>query len=448
MTAAEMTFDFRAGGRSLKSAQTVGPGKLVLVPQDPAQGAQTITAGQFVMAFDDRSRLKTLSGLSGTRSVSEPPAAGPPGIGWRETSSERLEATLDPATGALIAVVQAGNFQYSDGERKASAEQAEYSSPTQVLTLTGHPKVWDTVTRANAERVLMHLDTDTAEGIGKVQSTYFGAETASRPVQAGAGLKPGATSSVRLKPGATSSGGLKSGGVAQNAGNGTTNVLADRMLATRPGRLVHYEGHVRAWQGADVVEATSLDYNGKERRLSSGSGVVTSHLAPASGIPATGLPGSTTPSGPASFGPGAAGRREEQSHPLTIRADHLDFFDQGRKASYRGNVELETESTKLRADRMDVYFQAGSAPGGSEVERAVADGHVRVTQPGRRATGDHLEYEAAAGRIVMKGGAPALFDEAKGFTTGQRLTFFIHDDRLVVDGGEKSRALSEYRMPQ
>ena len=442
MTAAEMTFDFRAVGRSLKRAQTVGAGKLVLVPQNPAQGAQTITAGQFVMAFDDRSRLETLSGLSGTRSVSDPPAGAPPGVGPRETSSERLEAAFDPPTGALVAALQSGNFQFSDGEQKASAEQAEYSSPTQVLTLTGHPKVWDTVTRVNAERVLLHLDTDTAEGIGKVQSTHFGAETASRPVQAGAGLKPGATS------GSVSSGGVKSGGATPNAATGTTNVLADRMLATRPGQWVHYEGHVRAWQGADVVEATSLDYNGKERRLSSGSGVVTSHLAPASGIPATGILGSSTLSGPASSGPGAAGRKKEQSHPLTVRADHLDFFDEGRKASYRGNVELETESTKLRADRLDVYFQAESAPGGSEVERAVADGHVRVTQPGRRATGDHLEYEAAAGRIVMKGGSPALYDEARSFTTGQRLTFFIHDDKLLVDGGEKSRALSEYRMPQ
>jgi len=284
----------------------------------------------------------------------------------------------------------------------------------------------------------MRLDTDTAEGIGKVQSTHFGAETASRSPQAPAGLKPGATS------GAASSGGLKSGGATPNAGTGTTNVLADRMLATRSGQLVHYEGHVRAWQGADVVEATSLDYSGKERRLSSGSGVVTSHLAPASGIP-----GGSTPSGPASSRPGdVVNRKKEQLHALTVRADHLDFFDEGRKASYRDNVELETESTKLRADRMDVYFQAESAPGGSEVERAVADGRVRVTQPGRRATGDHLEYEAAAGRIVMKGGSPALYDEARGFTTGQRLTFFIHDDRLLVDGGEKSRALSQYRMPQ
>ena len=79
---------------------------------------------------------------------------------------------------------------------------------------------------------------------------------------------------------------------------------------------------------------------------------------------------------------------------------------------------------------------AGGAP------TRLSDANVAVSH------GDHLEYEAAAGRIVMKGGAPALFDEAKGFTTGQRLTFFIHDDRLLVDGGEKSRALSEYRMPQ
>src|SRR2546422_9842671 len=106
---------------------------------------------------------------------------------------------------------------------------------------------------------MIPLYTDTAEGFGKVHSTHFGAETASRPVQAGAGLKPGATCSVRLKTGAASSGGLNSGGTTPNAATGTTNVLADRMLATRPSQLVHYEGHVRAWQRAAVVDAMSLD---------------------------------------------------------------------------------------------------------------------------------------------------------------------------------------------
>lgn len=423
MTAAQMVFSFRPEDRSLEDARTAGPGELVLVPQDPKQAQQKITAGQFVMSFDNRSRLQTLSGLSGVRVVSLPRAGAPAGTSRRESSSERLEATFDPSTAAILSVVQSGNFRFSEGERQGSAERAEYSSQAQAWSLTGHPQAWDPVTRLRAERFLEHLDTDTLEGIGNVQSTHLERTApASRPPKAGAVPKAGATP----------------------RGGDTTNVLADRVLAARSSRLLHYEGHVRAWRGADVVEASSLDYNAKERRLSSGFKVVTSHLASPSRIP-----GDSPPSAAASSGAGGAGRApEERSHPLSIRADRLEFFDAGRKASYRGDVELETESTKLQADRMDVYFSAGGAADATEVSRVLADGHVLVTQPGRRATGNRLEYEAARGKIVILGGPPALYDEDKGFTTGQSLTFFIHDDRLLVEGGEKSRALSEHRLPQ
>jgi len=83
-----------------------------------------------------------------------------------------------------------------------------------------------------------------------------------------------------------------------------------------------------------------------------------------------------------------------------------------------------------------------------ELERAVADGHVKVTQPGRRAAGDHAEYFTAGGRILLTGGPPFLYDAEKGTTTGQRLTFYIHDDRLLVDGGDKSPTISRHRIVQ
>jgi lipopolysaccharide export system protein LptA len=97
---------------------------------------------------------------------------------------------------------------------------------------------------------------------------------------------------------------------------------------------------------------------------------------------------------------------------------------------------------------MDLYFSPASSPGDSEVERAVADGNVTVTQPGRRATGEHAEYFAAAERMELTGGPPTLYDADKGFTTGQRLTFFLRDDRIFLDGGEKSPAYSRHRIPQ
>jgi lipopolysaccharide export system protein LptA len=202
------------------------------------------------------------------------------------------------------------------------------------------------------------------------------------------------------------------------------------MVAERQSNTVHYEGHVSAWHGTDVVESTALDVHRTERRLSSGSHVVTSYLQPASLVNTEGA------------NPSASG----ETRPVTIRADLLEYLDQGRRARYHGNVQLVTESTTVQSDRLDVYFTQGETVEGSEVDHAEADGHVKVTQPGRRGTGDHAEYFAGPGKIVLTGGPPSLFDEEKGSTTGQRLTFFIQDDRLFVDGGEKSPSVSKHRV--
>ena len=146
-----------------------------------------------------------------------------------------------------------------------------------------------------------------------------------------------------------------------------TNVLADRMVARRQSQTIHYEGHVRAWQGTDVVESSALDVYRTQKRVSSGSQVVTSFLQPAAA-------GSEHGGAPHSAG---------ETRPVTVHADFLDYFDQGRRARYHGNVRMVTESTTMQSDRLDVYFTQGDTLEGSEVDHAEADGHVRVTQPGR-----------------------------------------------------------------
>jgi lipopolysaccharide export system protein LptA len=210
-----------------------------------------------------------------------------------------------------------------------------------------------------------------------------------------------------------------------------TNVLADRMVAQRRSQWVHYEGKVRAWRGADVVESTSLDVYRMAKRMSSGSQVLTSHLQPASYAAGT-APSSGTP--------------RHETRPLTVRADFLEAFDEGGKASYRGHVKLQTETTTMESDKMDVYFSRLGTSQDSEVERAMADGHVVVVQPGRRATGEHGEYFASTGKIILTGGPPTIHDEQKGSTTGQRLTVFVHDDRLLVEGGDGTPSLLQHRV--
>ena len=390
LTTEKLLFSFRPQGKDLKEAETAGPGTLVLSPENPNAGDRTVTAALFFMAFDSDGHLESLRGTGGTKVVFAAAADSRDRTPAVSTGHE-IVATFDPATEAMQSVEQSGDFHFRHGDLQAKGQKARNIAREQELILTGHPEVWDPTTRARADQIVLHLASDTAEAIGGVHAIH----TDPRDPQA--------------LP---------------------TNVVAQRMVADRRTQAVHYEGHVRAWRGTDVVESPSLDVYRNERRVSTNSRVITSHLQPASAR--------------------ADGEKQGSSglRPLTVRADRLEYFDEGRKARYAGNVELVTEDTRIDADRLDLYFTSGKKQADSEVERAVAEGHVKIVQPMRYAKGEKALYEAQTGKVVMTGGPPTVYDTEKGSMTGQRLTFYIHNDRLLVDGNSSAPAVSRHRVTQ
>jgi len=383
----KIQFTFRPGGKNLKAAETGGPGTLVLYPENPKAGDRTVTAGRFLMAFDPTSHLESLRGTGGTRVVFAPPPNSRNRLPAISTSHELL-AEFDPATEMVRSVEQSGDFRFRNGTLQARGKQARDLAREQKLILTGSPEVWDSSTRAKANRIVILLATDRTEGIGGVHAIHTDPKDPSSP---------------------------------------PTNVVADRMIADRRSQVVHYEGHVRAWRGTDVVESPSLDVYRNERRVSTNSPVVTSHLQPSSAKSGT-KEGATGP------------------HPLTIRANRLEYFDVGRRARYAGHVVMDTEDTRIDADQLDVYFSPGGKQGEAEVKRAVAKGHVKIVQPMRYAKGENAVYDAKTGKVIMTGGPPTVYDTEKGSMTGQRLTFFIHNDRVLVDGSVANPAVSKHRV--
>lgn len=386
----EIRFSFRPSGKNLKDAATSGPGTLVLYPENPKDGDRTVTAARFLMSFDSSSHLESLRGAGGTKVVFEP-SKDTPDQTEAVSSADRFLATFVPSTEMLQSVVQSGNFHFRRGTLQATAKEARDLAHEQQLILTGDPEVWDPTTRARADRVVVLLSSDTAEGIGGVHAVHIDPRDPHAP---------------------------------------PTNVVADRMIADRRSQVVRYEGHVRAWRGTDVVESNSLDVYKEERRVSTNSRVITSHLQPA---PSNGGSRKAIQSGPT---------------PLTIRADKLDYLNVGRRARYTGHVELDTEDTRIQADQLDVYFSPGKKQAESEVERAVAHGHVKIIQPMRYANGEKAVYDARKGMVVMTGGPPRVYDTEKGSMTGQRLTFYTHNDRLLVDGNANAPAISKHRVAQ
>ncbi len=411
LTAAQVLYEFRPDGHSLKAAETVGPGTLDVSSADPKVGPKIITAGQFLMTFDVRSRIQSLRGTAPTQVGFLPAATSPPGTLEQQSQADHLEAAFDPGTQSLHEVRQSGNFEYHDGDRRASADNAEYDPAAQSLVLLGHPEAWDASSRVKCQKITMDMRTNTSVGEGRVQATHLPAPAP--------GAAPPATPPL------------------------PTNVLADKMVAVKASQTIHYEGHVRAWQGTDVVESTALDVFRTQKRVSSGRDVVTTYLQPAS---TAGDPGADAQDKAPRPSSQAGTQANGQPHPVTVHADYLDYFDEGRRARYHGNVRLVSDTTTMQSDRLDVYFTQGDSVQGSQVDHAEADGHVKVTQPGRVGTSEHGEYFAVPGKIILTGGPPVLVDEKKGSTTGQRLTFFTHDDRLFVDGGDQSSPLPQHRV--
>jgi lipopolysaccharide export system protein LptA len=102
---------------------------------------------------------------------------------------------------------------------------------------------------------------------------------------------------------------------------------------------------------------------------------------------------------------------------------------------------------------MDVYFSSKAQSDANTVlnsagrlERAVASGNVVVQEPGRRAVGQKLVYTASDDKFVLTGGPPSIFDAEHGKITGDSLTFFRADDRVLVVGEASTPVVTQTRV--
>lgn len=410
MTADEVRFSIRQEG-SLQEAHTVGAGRMLLIPSAAADGWREVSAGEFQMTFDQRSQLRRLLGLAPTRIALHSSASRtqPPVV--QQSEADQLEAEVDPNTQQISTITQRGRVRIQNGDQFANGSQAVYRGALQEVELTGHPVAWNPDSRIRADRLLVLLNNNEAQGWGHVECTHF---------LAGSG-KPRPAAATDVRDGAKAD--------AENAD--AVHVLADHVTALRQDNLAHFRGHVRAWYQSNVIESEKLDVNGAARRMDS-PGPVTTSLVETSMLAPGAEPG--------------AGKPKAAPQPVVIRADRLEYLDAQRIAVYHGHVQASSGDAVLTASKLTVYFSPANNSSQEQVERLVAQGQVKVTQPGRLVQGDRADYQVAEGKVVMTGGPPSIYDEQQGFTTGQSLTFFMQGASLFVDGGNKLQTLSKRQI--
>ena len=394
-------------GEELQSAETAGAAQIIIngtsqLGSDPAKRqtspTQTVvTARKFDAAFGENSQMKSLHGAPDAKIVSTTEGQSP----RTSTSDDLLVAFRD---NQIDNILQTGNVQMQDDQRTANADRARYVPETDTLTLTSNVRIQDKVNNAavSSNTALINQRTGELTAKGQVKTTYLDL----KPQPQGAML--GSSDPI--------------------------HVTSAEMVAEKATGISRYSGDSRLWQGPNIVQAPVLVFDRNQRSL-----VAT---AP------TNVPR------PVSCIFVQTDKTGKQS-PIDVTSIKLTYTDSDRKARFDGRVLAKSQDGTIKADRIDVFLRpAGSSPAhtgntqASQIDKMDALGHVHLEQPTRKGDGDHLLYTDSDGKFLLTGRPgklPSIFDAEQGTVTGNSLTFFSRDDRVLV-GSNQAHAASQTQV--
>jgi lipopolysaccharide export system protein LptA len=297
--------------------------------------------------------------------------------------------------------------------------------------LSGHPRVTDGGMLTTATIIRINRATNDAFAEGNVKSTY---------------------SDVKEQP---------NGALLASAS--PIHVTSAKMTAHNSTAVALYEGNARLWQDANIIEAPSIQFDRNHRSLLA----VGTAAQPVSTVlvqqkqnqteqtqpTAAQAENARTPPKPRARKTGAkTEEKSDESSPIAISAARLTYSDSERIAHYEGGVSAKGATFTATSNTMDAYLLPRSQPSGSEqligpgrLDHLIAIGKVVIVQLNRRAQGQKLVYTAADDKFVLTGGPPSIFDAERGKVTGDSLTFYRADDRVLVEGEASTPVVTQTR---
>lgn len=324
LTAAAVTLQFHPDGKDIKAAEAHENAVMTVTPVRAARGAdkKTIRAPRMNAVFYPAGNsVKTFNATGGVKVEVEATLANahPP----RVTTSKEMTAEFLADSQDLERITQEGDFKYNEGDRSAMAERAFYDGRKEVLNLRGaRPQAWDSKGRTQADEIDYDHQKDETYARGDVRTTYYSRESANdstpfkntkSPIfitaeRAEARNKDGVAVYTTRARGWQDDNFVKADRIElyQNdkrmvaTGNVESTLYSvrgeqsggkretvpgfassEKMTYSDADRLIHYDGSVKARQGTDRIEASSIDVylqketNEVDRMMAEGSVVLT-----------------------------------------------------------------------------------------------------------------------------------------------------------------------------
>jgi lipopolysaccharide export system protein LptA len=326
---------------------------------------------------------------------------------------------------------------------RATANRADYDGSSEMLHLTGSPRVVNGPLDMTATRIDFARSSGDAFAHGDVRATWLG--------------KSGGGTSLL---GAGSSG----------SASGPVHAIAAEAELHQATQEVVFKGAngagnlPRLWQAADSVTAPVITLNRqKETLTATGNGAAN----PVRTVLLTNK--ALAPTKPNAGQDVAEKTKQDSPTTIRVRSGDLHYSESERMAVFHSGsgsqVTAETigkdgQMTAL-ADQAQVLLPpesrrstpladpAASGESGaprparalgsanSAIDRLTAQGHVSVDWPGRKGTGEKLVYRGEDGSYTLTGTSsapPRITDPVRGTVTGSALIFHSGDDSVTVEG--------------
>ena len=308
-------------------------------------------------------------------------------------------------------------------QMRATAGKAVYEGAGEWLHLTVNPRVQDGAIELTADKIDVSQESGNALARGNVKATWL--DASNKGQAAGKNGQGAAKDNMAL------------------GGQGPAHAIAQQAELQRANNQAVFTGHARLWQQANSIEGPVIVLDRDHKSLVSRSTVAAEPvrvvLLSAGGLDATQAPGAKAS--------GVSGAKSSTPSVIRVHGGQLDYSDVERKAvmvdGAMGPVVAETGTATSISDRVELYLLPSGAHAGKDapqgqVERMTASGHVVLSSPGRRGTGEQLTYTGSNGEYVLTGtpaAPPRMTDAARGNVTGEALIFDSRDDSVSIEGG-------------
>jgi lipopolysaccharide export system protein LptA len=456
-----------APGGALSSLQ--GTGHASFDERTTAGVHQASTADQLDVRFVPVSTSAPKAAMAASTSKSQG-AAGGSEIGSM-VEIGHVVLVQDPAPVHPGQTAQKSGLPETQSGLRATANRADYDGPSQLLHLTGTPRVRDGALDMTADRIDFARATGDAFAHGDVRASWIGG-----------GAQQGATPNASLPnaslPNASLPGSSLLGSDRPGAGgNGPVHAIAAEAELHQASQEVIFRGvenssnsplaghsgiQPRLWQSVNSVAAPVIVLNRQKMTLTA--------EAHGAANPVRTILVSNAPSS-AKSAPGSANSKEKHEERSVIRVSSGDLhYSEGERLAlfHSGSVGSVTAETTGTGGTATIVSQeaevnllpqgvrsapatapaasasgSGTAsspahsPANSSIDRLTARGHITVDWPDRRGTGEKLVYLSEDGTYTLTGTSsapPRIVDQARGTVTGSALIYHSGDESVTVQG--------------